>query len=450
MTLGAVLLAASCGSEGGAVDDGAQDEGICVASGLPDDGPAALAQAQSQLADDPSNAQAYYDQGLALLVVDNQVEQSVESLRTAVTLDDACVPFRVALGGVFAEIGEFDEAETVLVQAVELDAESLPAHRNLAVVYLRGEQPERALDVLSAARELADSSFEIEVLYATALLQSGDAAGAEKLFRELIEGNPDDASLLVGLGDALAAQGRDDEAAEAYAAAGVDPNAIDGASDEASAEPPVVGPTVTASPGTTPSTTTPDTTVPAGANTTAPPTTAVTSEPEETVPPTTVGGDAGSGSFVLLDADDVAAVFDADASTSAKAPPVLDAFCGADFAEAENTDVAELGRVRHEIRQFSSAEEATKAAALYFDAALGCRWIASDGSVLELQGVVRGSGPSAATTHFVVTGLSVEAGDLQFTVSVTVAADEVSAILVGDGVLGDVPALDLLAARAAV
>ena len=123
------------------------------------------------------NARAARDKGLRAIAAGNR-QEAVAQFERAVTLDPDYLDALNDLGMALILTGKIEKAETVLIHAMELSPESGIARINLAIVWTKEQRYESAIESLQ--RVLAD--------------------------------NPSSARALVPLSDALAGQGRMDEA----------------------------------------------------------------------------------------------------------------------------------------------------------------------------------------------------------------------------------------------
>lgn len=150
------------------------------------------------------------------------------------TLELATVMHRYARGTALAALGQLDDARALLgeLRAESRDAGgdeaanpvlSIAAHALAGEIALRAGEPAAAAERFREAAKLEDGMVYEEPplwYYPTrhslgrALLEAGDAAGAERVYREDLTRFPENGWSLFGLAQSLAAQGRTTEAAE--------------------------------------------------------------------------------------------------------------------------------------------------------------------------------------------------------------------------------------------
>jgi tetratricopeptide (TPR) repeat protein len=124
------------------------------------------------------------------------------------------------LGNAERASGRMREAETAYRAAGELCGgryDCADIYANLGLVYESLGLIDNALHVylnaLSINKNHADTLNNLGRL----MQRTGDAAGAERVYRHFIEAHPGDRKAYYGLGKSLAAQGKDAEAARAFA-----------------------------------------------------------------------------------------------------------------------------------------------------------------------------------------------------------------------------------------
>ncbi len=102
-------------------------------------------------------------------------------------------------------------AERLLVKAVQLAPEVVPARRMLAQSYLSLGQPDRALAVLEPLLDAKQPDAEALTLAAQAQLLGGDAKAAEALFKRVAGLKPDDPAVRTALALAHLSRGQIDK-----------------------------------------------------------------------------------------------------------------------------------------------------------------------------------------------------------------------------------------------
>jgi tetratricopeptide (TPR) repeat protein len=116
------------------------------------------------------------------------------------------------LGRSLLRMGQEDESRRVLVRATELDPSSAAPWVELAQLSLRRSRAD-AERFLSEARKRDAGAADVLVMEGKLATLSGDASGAESLFRRAIDAAPYESEPRVQLGNLLLAQRRLDEAA---------------------------------------------------------------------------------------------------------------------------------------------------------------------------------------------------------------------------------------------
>jgi Tfp pilus assembly protein PilF len=110
-------------------------------------------------------------------------------------------------------------------KALELRPGLYEAQLNLGILLIRDRQPAEAVPLLSAAAQQKPAEFRPRLYWAQALLDSGDAAGAEEQYKHALELNAKSAAAELGMAHALVKQDHLADAAGHFrASAALDPN----------------------------------------------------------------------------------------------------------------------------------------------------------------------------------------------------------------------------------
>jgi tetratricopeptide (TPR) repeat protein len=112
------------------------------------------------------------------------------------------------------------EAISAYRKVLELKPGLVEAQMNLAVLLLRGNQPAEAASLLTAVREKKPKDFRSAYYAGAAYLAAGKPADAEAQFKAALEIDPKSGDAALGQARAIAKQGRLDEAAPHFIAAG--------------------------------------------------------------------------------------------------------------------------------------------------------------------------------------------------------------------------------------
>ncbi|RPI23202.1 MAG: tetratricopeptide repeat protein [Acidobacteria bacterium] len=121
-----------------------------------------------------------------------QLEKAVEHLKKAV---DICPDFVEAwnnMGVTYLRMKKFSEAEAAFLKAIESDAKSVAALRNLGFLFLQTERPREALGVLERARDAGKQEDAYTDTYlGHALYQTGRYGEAEPVLKRALSLKPD-------------------------------------------------------------------------------------------------------------------------------------------------------------------------------------------------------------------------------------------------------------------
>ena len=124
------------------------------------------------------------------------IEQAQDMIERALSLDPESAEAYAALGLARMQIGQLDAAESALRQAVELNADFIPAQLWLAgVLGQQGRYPEESL-VLEEAMKRDPLNELLAINYANNLSTRGDWATGRDLMQRLVDLRPDSTTLL--------------------------------------------------------------------------------------------------------------------------------------------------------------------------------------------------------------------------------------------------------------
>lgn len=184
---------------------------------------------------------------------DGDLDAAASAYRKALLLHENLPAAHVGLGQIDEDSGRFSSAEEHYNQALNIDVDSVDALLGLARLRLHANHVEQAVQMFAQATQRHPRHARALAGYGQALMMRGmpeqagrplkraleldpglssarlllghvelyrnNARAAEKAYREVLHGEPANADALAGLGDALRAQGRMDEAFLAYDAA---------------------------------------------------------------------------------------------------------------------------------------------------------------------------------------------------------------------------------------
>ncbi len=144
-----------------------------------------------------------------------QAEEAEDFFRRAVAARPDDARYRENLGAVLATIGRFEEALLEYETARDLGSAGAPLQTNLAVLYMQTGRIDQARDAFLTATELDPDSPGTHLNLARYQLQTDDFDAALASIRRARELLPTDPGPLVLQAQALALQGRTDEARSA-------------------------------------------------------------------------------------------------------------------------------------------------------------------------------------------------------------------------------------------
>jgi len=174
-----------------------------------DPGPLATVTSDARQSLRTSAATALAGVYLNLGVLDAQAgrfSRASNLLQEGVALDPALPRLQYTLGVVCFNAQQYDRAAPALERALETDPQNADARRMLALSSLHTQAFARAAELLQNDPELQRSA-SLQYAYGIALVHSGHAADAERLFSSLLTSHADDPQLTVLLGEAHAEQG---------------------------------------------------------------------------------------------------------------------------------------------------------------------------------------------------------------------------------------------------
>ncbi|MGO1121051.1 tetratricopeptide repeat protein [Rhodovibrionaceae bacterium A322] len=182
--------------------------------------PAAAQMLHRLLDDNPTHAGALQMLGLMALQNGDLIE-AVTRLRAAAqeTPKDAALLTNLAIA--LSSVGQEEEAEETLLQAIDTAVPFAPAHFNLGELLCRLGRADEAVEHLEKALALDPKDQRPAHILVPALLESQQPAKALDLARSLLEEDPEDnltvQDLTYQVGLAAQALGRHQEAATAFA-----------------------------------------------------------------------------------------------------------------------------------------------------------------------------------------------------------------------------------------
>ncbi len=133
---------------------------------------------------DPSYAQAIHWYGLYLAATGRK-EESIRELKLAREIDPKSLIIRANLGFVYYLAGDYDRAEEVEKNTIQMDPSFIAAHGYLGQIYVEQKKYPEAIDEFRTALSLSpgDAAAQADLAYAYAI--SGKKEQAEEILQEL-------------------------------------------------------------------------------------------------------------------------------------------------------------------------------------------------------------------------------------------------------------------------
>jgi tetratricopeptide (TPR) repeat protein len=172
----------------------------------------ALRQAKIVLAQDPENAEAHKNGGLALQVL-QKFDASEQEYTEALRIKPDYASVRYDLGILFFKQGKWDQAIEQYRKSLALDPNEPDWHYNLGLAYQDKGNLDSAISEYREAKRLNPNKFDARMNLGSALMQKGLYAEAVMELRELEAMAPDSAMCHDCLANALYGSWRLDEAA---------------------------------------------------------------------------------------------------------------------------------------------------------------------------------------------------------------------------------------------
>lgn len=162
-----------------------------------------------------SRARRHYRQAVSELR-DNRIETAIHALEQALEMDADLHPARELLANVLTSESRTNEAMTLLERGLARAPEHTPFTLRLARLHVRQGNPESGVTVLerSLPASLGDGNYH--ALLAGLYQQTGQAAEAAAVYRDLVRTHSDQAVWWLGLGLSLEDADQPDRAAAAY------------------------------------------------------------------------------------------------------------------------------------------------------------------------------------------------------------------------------------------
>lgn len=161
---------------------------------------------------------------------DEHWERAIKCFRTVLRRDPTHIDGLNLLGSVYGAQGFFEEAETVLRQAIAQKSDVPHPHFNLGLVYHRSGRPDLALPALEQALALDEDSADAWVALGDVNSTLEQPAAAETAYRRAIALHPQHPIACNNLSTLLAEEGRIEEAIHLLSQAeALNPDYIDAA-----------------------------------------------------------------------------------------------------------------------------------------------------------------------------------------------------------------------------
>jgi tetratricopeptide (TPR) repeat protein len=151
--------------------------------------------------------------------VGGNYERAEATLRQAIEYEPKYADLYYNLGICLQFQKRYDEAIDAYQTALKLQPGMLVAHQNLALAYIDSSRSPEAGKHLQFLLNAGFQEFWVKEKLGTILLEAGDYAGAEKLYREALKMHPRWPEGYANFGIALAELGKLDDAALAFRAA---------------------------------------------------------------------------------------------------------------------------------------------------------------------------------------------------------------------------------------
>ena len=167
--------------------------------------PTLLERARSALATgQATQATNFARQGLALdsthaelnnllataLAIQGQNGDAIEAAQRSLRHHPDYALAHLNLGGIYFRLQQFEDAETHLLRAVELDSNQPSLHRRLADLYRTTQRPEKAVESIRRASELLPQEAAFAYLLGVSLEQAGAVAQAVEAYQRATELDP--------------------------------------------------------------------------------------------------------------------------------------------------------------------------------------------------------------------------------------------------------------------
>ena len=152
----------------------------------------------------------------AITKVQSWLDEAVENIDKAVSLNPDLAPVQVTLGRVQTTLGNYDLAFAAIERALAIDPNDAEANQAIATVYARQGRLEDAEASFKKALALDQENILIRDSYANFLFRQGRIDEAAQQWRYIIRIAPDHFGALVNLGSALSETGKISEAITMY------------------------------------------------------------------------------------------------------------------------------------------------------------------------------------------------------------------------------------------
>ena len=193
----------------------------------------ALESFRSVLAEHPNFADIHNKAGLCLAMM-SEPEEALKHFDHALELNEGYAEAHLNRGIILNELGRHDEAKVALRRAGEIDTRDSTRYPSalgneladglsrLGVLYMRADEPRKAVEHYREALDIRPRFQDIRTRYAGALMEVGEVEQARTELETVLEARPFMADARVMLGVALQRLGEKEAAIEAWKRCAVD------------------------------------------------------------------------------------------------------------------------------------------------------------------------------------------------------------------------------------
>ncbi|MBD3321603.1 MAG: tetratricopeptide repeat protein, partial [Chitinivibrionales bacterium] len=175
----------------------------------------ALKYAEKAIQNSKENARAYYEKGRSLKIL-TTYRDAINAFKQAAALDPGDPQPRIALGDVFMQLEEYENAAEQYEMAMEKLPNDFDIHNKTALAHRKAGNVTKAANLLKKVEPRFSTNSKLQKELGLQEYLLGDTANARKHLERCFDKEQEDSRVLMTLGDIYTRTGRFDEAYKMY------------------------------------------------------------------------------------------------------------------------------------------------------------------------------------------------------------------------------------------